>query len=674
MRPFGPNAPWNIPVANIPAGENFSTLLWNDSFTDRPNRNFNFNSGEYTYPVYEVQVDTPNYPVVDTNGWGNLGGTNIPFDPAWTPAPGSDAQMIILDPATGREWDLWQVTFDGSTVTISNGNLVDGNYFTKEDGFSPSRGCGIQYLAMLVRPWEVEAGVIEHALSMPIQNTSGSRYFAPATKIEWPGLRLDGIPEGARFSLNISEAQIDAHLATLPIDVPTLTKSSIRTLLVALKDYGWFITDTAGSCHWQLEAMTTASAEWAALGMVDTVYSDGMTYPRDAIDGLITEANIVSHVASNEYPAVGGGESPAPTPTPVRGSGMKVFLAFSVDEGFQSLADAGFTGTINDKQYAYLKSLGGTGGLGDMLGQGLEASSFSFSADFTSLADLSLFTFSRNSSASNVNSSGSIASVAINTPRLGYHTWGGSSWDNGGLLLEEADTNIISGSENFNTAPWTKSSGTTITVDQAVAPDGTTTADLLIIGAGKNPTLNDGAGSVFLNGIAVSNATEYVFSVYAKAKEVSTLLIRNADQLKVVYDLTTGTITSGGGVADFLGFIEDAGNGWYKCGATFTTTATTHVINIKPGVIGDGTSGLYIWGAEMKSTKGSYIKTSGAAATRASDVISVDLDAGTYDVRVVTSTGTVDTTGVVHAGGAYWPASATGLVSSILIVEEGNLP
>ena len=31
--------------------------------------------------------------------------------PAWVPATGTDGQVIVLDPPTGREWNLWQVEF-----------------------------------------------------------------------------------------------------------------------------------------------------------------------------------------------------------------------------------------------------------------------------------------------------------------------------------------------------------------------------------------------------------------------------------------------------------------------------------------------------------------------------------------------------------------------------------
>ncbi len=308
VRPYGPNAPWNIPVDGLPIhddSEELANKLWNDTGTDRADRNFNINNTSYTYPVYEVTEDTPMMTVESRNGWGNLDGEEIPFDPSWEPAPGSDAQIIILDPATGREWNLWQAEVNGDTVTVSNGNLVEGmggsdSYFDREVGFGPSRGVGIQYLAMLVRPEEVALGEIEHALSLPIQNTSGAEFAAPGTKIEHPGVRMDGIPEGTRFSLDVTYEEIDEHIASLPDEVPDVTKESLRTIMVAMKDYGWFVTDTSGGTHFQLESTTSAQEEWEALGMIDFEV-DGKVYPRDALDGLITEDRLITYAPSDEY-------------------------------------------------------------------------------------------------------------------------------------------------------------------------------------------------------------------------------------------------------------------------------------------------------------------------------------------------------------------------------------
>lgn len=297
-RPYGPNAPWNVPAAGLPIHSEstfYRDLLWNDA-PDRAG-NFNLSFDGYTYPVYEAGDATVEYPV-SLSGYGNLNGKTMPWNPEWLPATGTDGQVIVLDPATGREWNLWQVSVSGGVVHATNGNLVPGSYWSKEDGFSPSRGCGIQYLAMLVRPEEIEQGVIEHALSMPISNPSGDFYVAPATKIEHPD-RGAGIPEGMRFALDVTDAEIDAWLASLPSSLPASTRRSARIIAVALRDYGWFISDTSGGAHLQFEDRASAQARWVELGL-DVVVS-GKEYPRDLLDGLMTRDRIYTIVPSDQY-------------------------------------------------------------------------------------------------------------------------------------------------------------------------------------------------------------------------------------------------------------------------------------------------------------------------------------------------------------------------------------
>jgi hypothetical protein len=304
VRPYGPTAPWNIPVNGLKRhaqSDYFGGLLWNDAPSARPG-NFNLSFDEYTYPVYDAREATGLYPVRTTSN-SNINGGTIPWNPAWKPAPGSDAQAIVLDPATGREWNLWQTAFDGTTIHASNGSLVPGSYFTRTDGWRPSRGVGIQYLAMLVRPEEIAQGRIEHALSMPIRNTSGEFFVAPATKLEHPG-RGPGIPEGMRFALDVTDAQIAAWLDSMPAGVSQQTRNSARIIAEALRNYGWFITDTSGGAHFQFEAMVSAGNEWTALGLGPGA--------QDLLDGLITRDRIYAIVPSDKYPTV----SAAPVPVP----------------------------------------------------------------------------------------------------------------------------------------------------------------------------------------------------------------------------------------------------------------------------------------------------------------------------------------------------------------------
>ena len=70
-RPYGINAPWNIPVKKIPRhpdSDLFTGRLWNEG-CNTPG-NFNLTFDEYTYPVYYTSNASGIYPV--ETKWYNL--------------------------------------------------------------------------------------------------------------------------------------------------------------------------------------------------------------------------------------------------------------------------------------------------------------------------------------------------------------------------------------------------------------------------------------------------------------------------------------------------------------------------------------------------------------------------------------------------------------------------
>jgi hypothetical protein len=306
VRPYGPKAPWNVPVAGLPLHPQSSTYaayLWSDFAGALPEFNFR----KYTFAVYDATKATAMYTITDRNGWGNLNGKTVPYNPTWQPNAGTDAQVIILDSVPGKEWNLWDMIIDttAKTISIGNGNLCPGDYLTNNWDNSAtkctgSRGVGINYLAMLVRPWEIEQGKIEHALSMPIRGTSGSFYVAPATKLEHPG-KVGTIPEGMRFALNVTTQEIDTYVNSLTA-LTTKRREAVRTILVALKDYGWFITDTSGSSQLHFEAPESAQAEWERIGVLPGQVTNGYEYPRFALWPFLTKDRIITIVPSDQYP------------------------------------------------------------------------------------------------------------------------------------------------------------------------------------------------------------------------------------------------------------------------------------------------------------------------------------------------------------------------------------
>ena len=88
--------------------------------------------------------------------------------------------------------------------------------------------------------------------------------------------------------------------------------------------------------------------------------------------------------------------------------------------------------------------------------------------------------------------------------------------------------------------------------------------------------------------------------------------------------MSNGTFSAVG--SSVVAKIEDYGNGWYRCSITkpSITTSIFFVIagsNSQSLQVGDGTSGIYIWGAMLEQGNiSSYIPTSGSQVTRNQDV------------------------------------------------------
>jgi hypothetical protein len=291
-------APWNVKVAGLarhPQNETLARLMWNNA-PDRAG-NFNVNWNQYTYPVYDARTATTTVLVNSTNG--PIRGSRIPWNPAWKPSLGTDQQMVIANPDTGEMWDLWQVrNITTTSISASNGSKIPSNYHTRDVGNAPSRGVGIQYAAMLVMADELLSGSIPHAGSMPIKIPAGDMAWYPATKVEhpeFPSYSSGRIPEGARFAADITDAQIDIWLSRFPNE-PKL-RAALRAMAVMLRDYGWFVTDTAGAASIQIEDQNTARQKYIEIGFLDSsgrerTTSTGQRFIQDMYDGLLSSGRI----------------------------------------------------------------------------------------------------------------------------------------------------------------------------------------------------------------------------------------------------------------------------------------------------------------------------------------------------------------------------------------------
>ena len=205
------------------------------------------------------------------------------------------------------------------------------------------------------------------------------------------------------------------------------------------------------------------------------------------------------------------------------------------------------------------------------------------------------------------------------TPGKGWSTELRTTQDGtGGRDLTILPANLLTYSEQFDNAAWTKGN-TTISANAATAPDGRTTMDKLV---------EDSATSLHRTYVAVTATSNHTFSIYCKAAErsiISLELYNGTTALYVVANLSTGTLD---GSSSGSATIRDLGDGIYRISVTHSLSGAGDSVAIYlhnagglPTVYaGDGASGLYIWGAQLvaASTPLGYGKV---GATRAASVV-----------------------------------------------------
>ena len=222
----------------------------------------------------------------------------------------------------------------------------------------------------------------------------------------------------------------------------------------------------------------------------------------------------------------------------------------------------------------------------------------------------------------------SVGPVA-NVPRLDYL---GSTCPR--LLLEPQRTNLVTYSEQFNNAAWSKNQST-ISSNSATSPDGNMSADKLV--EDSSNAFHDINQLPF----STTGGQTYTFSIFVKPDTRSKIRIGygalvNFDafggDVFAIIDVSNKSVISS--VLSPTILFSDFENGYVR--VTFLKQATgSGQFNLIFGLVnnsnaasylGDGSSGLFIWGAQVEGSNSSYptsyIPTLAASATRGADACS----------------------------------------------------
>jgi hypothetical protein len=229
---------------------------------------------DYDHPIYYSRPTDPEY-TIRCRQWVatcELEGAKVRIPAGARPAGGGDGHLTVIDQASGLEYDLWKaesLPSGGGTLYTGHGGItrVDG------DGLG-SAGTAAKFglAAGVIRPEELAAGRIDHALFMTVKCTNGS-YVWPAPSAgsrtcSSMGLSNADAPAlGQHFFLSMSDAEIDA------LAVPAWK----RTVLRAAARYGMFVGDTgADALGWML--LMQSSQSYTSFGHADPWVAQAKQY------------------------------------------------------------------------------------------------------------------------------------------------------------------------------------------------------------------------------------------------------------------------------------------------------------------------------------------------------------------------------------------------------------
>lgn len=246
---------------------------------------------------------------------------------------------------------------------------------------------------------------------------------------------------------------------------------------------------------------------------------------------------------------------------------------------------------------------------------------------------------------------GLLQTAAADAARIAHDPSNGKTL---GALIEDSRTNLLTYSEQFDNAAWTKTRlsafGSGSSVNAITAPDGTVTGEFvnpdttnstheITQSFAKDPTPRSYANSVFLQGSDPDYSWQF-FDIDDGGAANRITAINHLD----VQTVNIGPTASGTFTTPAAGYVRAPGN-WrrpYLAGTTSTgpTVRFRHLVvkAVLTAYVGDAGRGHYLWGGQTEEGgyPTSYIPTTAAAVTRARDELSGNFAPASYGTLAIT--------------------------------------
>lgn len=293
---------------------------------------------DYSIPIYHATATTAKRRVFPRPGWPGsfkaTRGARIPWDASWRPAGGSDGHAVVIDDATGIEYDLWGLSTPQATTATRPQAGCLANLSNLLAGYSPSSDLCAATLAVVppappgqerttpafpvgplslgvVTPDQIDAGRIDGPIGLIVSNQLSMTGPACSTSIVDPGAAPVGetcglaaspagqhesrairstssqlermVPDGTRVAVKFTDGDIDRIIAEKAAtgDLARL----YRVVLTAMRDHGLIVgihTSKSGATL-TFAGDPASQARWRAMGVTGT--------GRDVFTGVITSAD-----------------------------------------------------------------------------------------------------------------------------------------------------------------------------------------------------------------------------------------------------------------------------------------------------------------------------------------------------------------------------------------------
>jgi len=282
-RPFAANSVFNTPLPAHARLASDSSLIvrrmvargWS---VDGSNKRFDFSPSFYgtrpvffatrSDPVMTIRCKMKPVPGVCTGANGvDVAGLRIHVPAGARPYANSDAHMTVIEKPSGEEYDFWDTTISGSTIAALTAGEVNVNTGNGLGSQGDAGQFGLS--AGLVRPSELAAGRINHALVISVPCTNGSGHSAGFV---FPAVQGDGAACGPNGSAATRDSPALGQLLRLNMTDAQIRSSAApaweKTIMTAWAHYGAYVEDTGGRFP-EMDIFTQASSSWTDLGEQD---------------------------------------------------------------------------------------------------------------------------------------------------------------------------------------------------------------------------------------------------------------------------------------------------------------------------------------------------------------------------------------------------------------------